>query len=113
MTAILAAALACLWLSGCKADAPPKIALCQGDGLGGANCSLPPGTPLREQCIPDTEAGRVDKFYCPPSALENSWITTQDDAARLLSWCYGGSIKKARVAVEQYKLERFSEPSEE
>ena len=81
------------FLSGCKADAPPVITLCMGDGLGGADCRLPDGT----------------KVYWTPSELENAWITTQADAARLLSWCYGGKVKNPAKMVEQYKMERFAE----
>jgi hypothetical protein len=93
--AMLIAATMCLvsLFAGCKADAPPQILLCIGDGLGGADCRRPDGT----------------KEYRLPSELENAWITTQEDAARLLSWCYGGKMKKAEIAVEQYKMERFAE----
>ena len=64
-----------LLLSGCpKKDPPPAIPICIGDGVGGADCDIP---------------GKKEKEYWAPSELENAWITTQDGAARLLSWCYG------------------------
>ncbi len=85
LTALFTLALA-LSLSSCRHDVPPQIILCIGDGLGGADCSIP-GVPERE--------------YWPPSKLNDAWITTQDDAAKLLAWCYHTTPDKVTPIMMQ------------
>jgi len=70
-------ALAIVSFSGClQKDLPPKIPIGTGDGFGGADFSM--------------EDGRRE--YWGPSKLKNSWVTTQEGAAKLLSWAYGKPI---------------------
>lgn len=76
---------------GCRKDSPPRIDICLGDGAGGADCVLREGSDLLGKCIRE-ERG----WYCPPSALENAWMTTQGDMEAWSSWCYNTSKKNVR-----------------
>ena len=77
-----------LALSACRTDKPPELSIiCIGDGLGGADCSLPGG-------------GQVSRS---PSELKNYWMTTQTDQAKFAAWCYGVPPKTANAALEVIK----------
>lgn len=81
----------------CRKDPAPQIILCQGDGAGGADCDIPPGVD------PDHPEG--GKFYWSPTQLNNAWITTQGDAARLLAWCYQTTdVEAVKQAMKFKKL---------
>jgi hypothetical protein len=82
---LIAGALLCLVLVSCRKDTPPQIIICQGDGVGGADCDIP-GQP---------------KEYWPPSKLKNSWITTQEDAAKFAAWCYQTDLPTAKIAMKE------------
>lgn len=65
--------LALALLSSCRKDPPPPTDICQGDGFGGANCTLSSG----------------EHVYKTPSELENSWIIPdQKQAENLMRWCF-------------------------
>lgn len=64
--------LALLLLSSCRDSQPPKIEICIGDGVGGAECVEADGSQL----------------YRVPSQLKNYWMTSQPDEANFASWCY-------------------------
>lgn len=68
----LLAVLVLLSLSSCRNSVPPKIEVCIGDGVGGADCIEADGS----------------KLFRPPSQLKNYWMTNQPDEANLLSWCF-------------------------
>lgn len=68
-------------LSGCKADKPPAITVCIGDGVGGADCRTATGTVL----------------YLGPVELQNYWMASQEDVSRLLSWCYDTNISASAL----------------
>lgn len=76
----------CLALSfetACATSKPPEIDVCIGDGMGGADCALKATSPLRGKCL-EFKSG----FYCPPSTLQNTFITTPEDMKNFSSWCY-------------------------
>lgn len=95
--AIASVSLAALALltgaSSCRRSSPPKIDICLGDGVGGGDCLLREGSRLRGICIKLRDAG----WYCPPSALENAWMTTQEDMAAYSSWCHDTSQKNVKA----------------
>ena len=72
-----------LLLSSCRSSQPPKIEICIGDGVGGAECVEADGTQL----------------YRTPSMLNNYWMTGQSDEANFASWCY-----ESDVATVQYHM---------
>lgn len=90
-------AIALLLLNSCRSSIPPAIDLCQGDGFGGADCILVSGSPLRPLCssVDDTQKNR---FKCPPSALLNTWITTQQSEKIFAAWCYDTSSENIEKA---------------
>lgn len=81
-------------LSSCRADKPPSIILCIGDGFGGADCKTPKG----------------EYTYRSPSELENAWITTQEDAARLLSWCYDTRLSVKNLQAIEAEIKALGQP---
>lgn len=85
-----------LLLSGCpKESYPPKIPVCTGDGVGGADCVLADGT----------------KDYWPPSKLNNAWITTQAGMALFASWCYQITPEEAAKNLSELRAKiRSVEP---
>lgn len=84
--------------TGCRSDKPPKIDICLGDGVGGADCTLREGSELRAKCMYHNDANG-EGWYCPPSALANTWITTQTDMESFSSFCYDVSKKTARKSM--------------
>lgn len=87
--------LVCLGLSGCRKSQPPAIDICIGDGIGGADCALRADSPLEKVCT------KLEKgWFCPPSALKNSWVTTQDDMKLFSSWCYDAPLEVTQKAME-------------
>ena len=81
----IAGALLCLGLVGCRSDHAPQIPIGIGDGFGGAEMDIP----------------GVGREYWPPSKLQNSWVTTQDGAAALISWCYKIDPTQAKILLLQ------------
>lgn len=61
-----------LALSSCRDSVPPKMEICIGDGLGGADCIGADGS----------------RRYRLPSELKNYWMSNQPDMANFTSWCY-------------------------
>lgn len=88
-----------LSLFGCRSSTPPKIDICIGDGMGGADCSLKKGSMMREKCSALTNGG----FYCPPSVLLNMWMTTQPDMEAWSSWCFDTSILNTQSGMRALK----------
>lgn len=84
---------------GCRKDSPPPIDICLHDGLGGGDCQLREGSRLKACCIKES-AG----WYCPPSCLENVWMTTPEDMEAYAAWAYGTSRSKVRPTLRN--LER-------
>lgn len=78
-----------LLLSGCRKDVPPPIPIGIGDGAGGADFDFP--LIAIEKCTKQPSG----KYYCPPSALGNIWMTTQDGMAQFSAWCYGTTVDVA------------------
>lgn len=118
---LLCVVVSVLDLSCKQKSLPPPIDLCQGDGLGGADCLLIPESPLISLCS-KKEFGfnkqlfsmnqqfhwNSEPYFCPPSALKNSWITTQVSMAKYASWCSGVSagsadeyLNKIQDAIQQ------------
>lgn len=91
---MLCLSLALLASASCRSSKPPAIDVCIGDGAGGADCVLREGSALRFKCVREQRG-----WYCPPSALENAWITTGDDMEAYSSWCYDTSRKNVRPAM--------------
>lgn len=74
---------------------------CLGDGFGGADCSLKDGSLLAPKCLSLPSGG----FYCPPSALKNMWMTTQQDMQAFASWCYDVSSETTGAVMKQMRSE--------
>lgn len=68
-----------------KKDYPPDFMICLGDGVGGADCDIP---------------GAGEKVYLSPSMLKNFWITDQQGALKLTSWCYDMTDAEAMARME-------------
>ncbi len=94
--------LLALLSSGCRKDQPPAIDICIGDGFGGANCTLIFGSPLIPKCTPKTD-GHDGLYWCPPTALGNSWITTEESMKLFSSWCYKTSPDVVEVQMNQIR----------
>ena len=75
-------------LCSCRTSHPPKIMICLGDGLGGAECKMRDGS----------------FEYWPPSKLKNAWISSQEDMAAFSAWCY--DVKITRITKEMEKIKR-------
>ena len=73
----LLASLLVLSIIGCRTSNPPKIEICIGDGVGGADCIERDGS----------------KLYRVPSQLLNYWMTNQIDETAFSSWCYDTSLQ--------------------
>lgn len=80
----LCLALALLAASGCRESRPPKIEICLGDGVGGADCVQRDGA----------------RKYRPPSELKNYWMTNPEDQAAFAAWCYDTSIQNAKEGMD-------------
>lgn len=80
-------ALGLLALSGCRNSVPPKIEICIGDGVGGADCIEANGA----------------KLYRPPSQLLDYWMTSEPDEANYSSWCYDTTTAAAQAGMKQMK----------
>lgn len=78
----LALALA---LSGCRSSQPPKIEICIGDGVGGANC---------------VESDGSNKYRLP-SELQNYWMTNENDETNFASWCYDTTPQNIETANQK------------
>ncbi len=87
--------------TGCKSEKAPAIDVCLGDGFGGASCVLREGSELRSKCH-YSETVNAKGWYCPPSSLENMWMTTQRDMESFSSFCYDVSRKTARNHMRAY-----------
>ena len=87
--------------NGCRNSTPPPIDICIGDGSGGADCVLRPGSPLALVCMKLDRPEGVS-YWCSPSKLENAWITTQQDMAEFSAWCY--DIDRALIEQEMQKI---------
>lgn len=83
---LLLVALALLPLS-CRNSVPPKIEICIGDGVGGADCIEPDGT----------------KMFRLPSQLQNYWMTSEADEANFSSWCYESTKNVAEIGMKNIK----------
>jgi hypothetical protein len=60
-------------LSSCRKDPPPPIDICEGDGVGGAYCTLSDGSHIQ----------------LLPSQLKRAWIIPdQEQAKAFVNWCY-------------------------
>ena len=71
--ALLLVLLGLLPLEGCRDSVPPVFSvICLGDGIGGADCSLPGGA----------------SEHLLPSQLKNFWMTTNADMQNYTAWCY-------------------------
>lgn len=93
--------LSTLGSAGCRKSKPPEIDICLHDGFGGGDCLLRQGSRLRATCSVDPEG----RFYCPPSALENMWMTTPEDMEAYSAWAYDTSRKNVKShmrGVKQY-----------
>lgn len=84
-----------LAISACRSSTPPKIDVCLGDGVGGADCQLLPGSVLADKCEQLPNGGH----YCPPSALLNAWITTNQDMAKFAAWCHEVDMETTEAAM--------------
>jgi hypothetical protein len=94
---LLLASLALL-LADCRSSQPPPIDIGTGDGVGGADFTLIPGSPLLALCQPEVVNG-VSGYYCPPSALKDAWITTQQSMTAFVAFCYDTSPANAQAAL--------------
>lgn len=83
---------------GCPGSSPPAMVICTLEAGGGGACQIPDGHPLRDVCIREEKG-----YWCPPSALDNGWATTQDGMESFASWCYGVPKKRARAALNDMK----------
>lgn len=86
-------------LTDCRSDHPPPIDVGTGDGFGGGDFVLVPGSPLIALCQPEEVNGKKG-YYCPPTALNQAWITSQWSMARFASWCYGAPIGEVTSVME-------------
>lgn len=80
-----------LLASSCRTSTPPAVDVCIGDGFGGADCALIPDSPLVPVCQSQpcpSGSTATNCYYCPPTALKDSWITTQASESAFASWCY-------------------------
>lgn len=80
---------------GCRKDNPPPIDIGLHDGMGGGDFQLREGSRLKSCCIKESKG-----WYCPPSCLENAWMTTQEDMEAWAGWCYGASRKDVRKSLK-------------
>jgi malic enzyme len=80
--------------------------VCIGDGFGSADCILREGSRLRALCSFHDDANGAG-WYCPPSALENAWITTAEDMESFSQFCYGASKKVVRAHMNAYRQAMF------
>lgn len=80
-----------LGLVSCDGDVPPPTSVLLGDGAGGSNGQLVVGSSLLSCCMKTAKG-----WYCPPSCLRNAWITSEEEAAALISWCYKLDPKDAK-----------------
>lgn len=87
-----------LALLDCRSSTPPPIDIGTGDGVGGADFVLVPGSPLLALCTPEVVNGKSG-YYCPPSALKNAWITTQQSMVSFVAFCYDTSVSTAQAAL--------------
>lgn len=76
-----------LALASCRESVPPKIEICIGDGVGGADCVEADGT----------------QKYRLPSQLLNYWMTNEPDEANFTTWCYDGSPPATQAAMSAIK----------
>lgn len=83
-------------LAGCRTTTPPAIDICIGDGSGGADCILRENSRLKSSCVATEEGG----VYCPPSVLENMWMTTPEDMAEYSRWCYDTNASVIRTQMD-------------
>lgn len=83
----LLASLGLLLIDGCRDSVPPKIEVCIGDSIGGADCVEADGS----------------KKYRLPSELINYWMTSEPDEANFSSWCYDTSLKNAQNGMQSIK----------
>lgn len=87
-----------LLLTSCRSSTPPPIDIGTGDGVGGADFKLVPGSPLLAVCQPEVVNGKKG-YYCPPSALKNAWVTTQESMVKFVAWAYDTSVENAAAAL--------------
>lgn len=87
-----------LSLSACRSSAPPKIRIWIGDGFGGADGVVPSGMKIPDGCWAKDPA-KPTQVYCPPSALVNFWMTTEEDQKAYSSWCYDVSLNTVDPAM--------------
>jgi hypothetical protein len=73
-----------LLLTSCRDSVPPKIEVCIGDGVGGADC---------------VEADGSQKYRLP-SELKNYWMTGQPDMQNFSSWCYDATPSAAQAGMQ-------------
>lgn len=109
-------AVCALAMGSCRTDKPPVIGIiCIGDGVGGGDCGLAnAGTAMPPGCVVKDPANPT-KVYCPPSALQNMWMTTQADEANFSSWCYKvpTPVASSVLAVMRARIAPNPHPSPE
>lgn len=92
-----------LGAASCRTDKPPSISIiCIGDGFGGCDGSIPVGGSFPDGCVIKDPA-KPTQVYCPPSALKNMWMTTQQDEANFAGWCYKTTPARADRTLERIK----------
>jgi hypothetical protein len=63
--------------------------ICLGDGVGGADCSLPNG----------------GQSHLLPSQLKNFWMTTNADMQNFSAWCYQTTPEIAAKGLKEIRSE--------
>lgn len=76
-------------ISACRNSVPPKIEICLGDGVGGADCIEADGS----------------KLYRTPSMLRNYWMTSEPDESNFSSWCYDTTNATVQAAMNATRKE--------
>jgi hypothetical protein len=87
-------------LTSCRSTNPPPVSVCIGDGFGGADCQLTPTSPLVALCQKNADGS----FFCPPTALVNTWTTSQAEMAAFSSWCFDVPVSVTSASMEKIKM---------